>query len=105
MFFSLSNETSNDTRSFQLTDLQVLYRANQDNASIQHHFEDIFVRFETQKCTFAPKIRQQWRQQFLGFAEECQKRNLSQEIVTFALMLADHAYKLPERMYMDCYLK
>lgn len=96
---SLINESSQNNRSFQLTDLHVLYDRNLNKTVIEQHFEELFVRFETQKRHFPSLMRPKWRQQFLDFAEECRKRNLSQEIISFAIQLADHAYKLPERKY------
>ena len=93
------NESTRSNRTFQLTDLHVLYQKNHTNASLQASFEDLFVRFETQKSRFPPNTRPRWRQDFIDFAEDCRKRNLSEEIISFVMKLADHAYKLPERMH------
>jgi hypothetical protein len=66
--------------------------------SIEQDLKDLFLRFEINKSNFSSNVRRLWRQRFSDLAQECQKRNVSQEIVSFAIKLADHAYKLPERM-------
>jgi hypothetical protein len=76
----------------------MLCNGSQNMKSIKQDLEDLFARFEINKSNFSSNIRRIWRQRFSDFAEECQKQNVSQEIVSFAVKLADHAYKLPERM-------
>jgi len=66
--------------------------------SIEQHLKDLFERFEINKSHFSSNVRRLWRQRFSDLAQQCQKRNVSQQIVSFAIKLADHAYKLPERM-------
>ncbi len=76
----------------------MLCNVSQHIPSIEIYLKDLFVRFEIIKSSFPSNVRQLWRQRFSNLAEECQRRNFSQEIVSFAFKLADHAYKLPERM-------
>ncbi len=76
----------------------MLCNGNQNITSIEQYLKDVFDRFEITKSSFPSNIRRLWRQRFSDLAEECQLRNISQEIVSFAIKLADHAYKLPERM-------
>jgi hypothetical protein len=76
----------------------MLCNGNQHIPSIEIYLKDLFVRFEIIKSSFPSNIRHLWRQRFSDLAGECQRRNFSQEIVSLAMKLADHAYKLPERM-------
>jgi hypothetical protein len=76
----------------------MLYHRSQNMTSIEQDLKDLFVRFEINKSNFSSNVRRLWRQRFSDLAQECQKRNVSQEILSFAIKLADHAYKLPERM-------
>ena len=92
------NETLKHNHTFELTNLQMLCNGSQNITSIEQHLEDLFVRFEINKGSFPPNIRRLWHQRFSDLAKECQRRNVSQEIVSFAIKLADHAYKFPERM-------
>jgi hypothetical protein len=94
----LVNETSKQINTFQLTDLKMLCNINQHLTSIEQHLKDLFIRFEINKSSFSSNVRHLWHQRFSDLAEECQRRNGSQQIVSFAIKLADHAYKLPERM-------
>ncbi|CAF4622730.1 unnamed protein product, partial [Rotaria socialis] len=93
---SLVNETSKHNNTFDLDNLEMLCHGNQTMTNIEQHLKDLFVRFEISKSNFSSNVRRLWRQRFSDLAEECQKRNVSQEIVSFAIKLADHAYKLPE---------
>jgi hypothetical protein len=76
----------------------MLCNINQHLTSIEQHLKDLFVRFEINKSSFSSNVRHLWHHRFSDLAEECQRRNGSQQIVSFAIKLADHAYKLPERM-------
>lgn len=96
--FSLINETSKHNHTFESTNLQMLCNGSQNMKSIEKDLNDSFARFEINKSNFSSNIRRLWRQHFSGLAKECQKQNASQEIVSFAIKLADHAYKLPECM-------
>ncbi len=96
--FSLVNETLKQINTFELTTLKMLCNGNQHIRSIEQYLKDLFVRFEIIKSSFSSNVRHLWHHRFSHLADECQRRNISQEIVSFALKLADHAYKLPERM-------
>jgi hypothetical protein len=76
----------------------MLCHRSQNMTSIEQHLKDLFERFEINKSNFSSIGRRLWRQRFSDLAQECQKRNVSREIVSFVIKLADHAYKLPERM-------
>lgn len=94
--YSLANEALKYNDTFELTDLDVLCDGSLAAANIDHHFNKSFVRFEVLKSRFSINTRCLWRQRFLHLAEHCKKRNGSREIISLAMKLADHAYKLPE---------
>ncbi|CAF0816461.1 unnamed protein product [Adineta steineri] len=93
---SLINETLNHNHTFTLTEVEMLCHESQNMRNIEQHLEDLFIRFEINKSNLSSNVRRLWRQRFSDLAEECQKRNVSQEIVSFLIKLVDHIYKLPE---------
>ncbi len=96
--FSLANETSKHNNTIELSNLEMLCNTNQSMASIEQRLRSLFIQLEINKINYPSNVRRLWRQRFSDLAEQCQKQNFSKEIVSFAMKLADHAYKLPERM-------
>ncbi|CAF1478778.1 unnamed protein product [Adineta ricciae] len=93
---SLANESLTYNYTFDLTHLQMLCNGNRKTTNLDQYFNETFVHFESIKGNFSTDTRRSWRQRFSDLAQECQKQNVSQEIVSFIMKLADHAYKLPE---------
>jgi hypothetical protein len=87
---------SNDT--IELNDIEMLCHSNRSMASIEQYLRDVLTKFEIYKSQFFPITRVSLRQRFTQLAEKCRKQNASEQIVSIAMELADHAYKLPERM-------
>lgn len=82
----------------ELTNLEMLCHTNQNMTSIEQHLTNLLIKFEINKSKFSSNNRRLLRQRFTNLAEQCQNRNTSKEIISLAMTLADHAYKLPERM-------
>jgi hypothetical protein len=80
------------------TDIEMLCHENRTMTSIEEHLQDLLFKFDICKSKFSADNRRLLRQRFSYLAEQCQKRNASNEIVYLTKKLADHAYKLPERM-------
>jgi hypothetical protein len=66
--------------------------------SIEQYLTELITKFEITKSQFSPDIRRSLRQRFTNLAEQCEKLNTSKKVIILAMNLADHAYKLPERM-------
>ena len=82
-------------------DLDRLCHSNQTMKSIERYLTKLLTKFEINKSQFSPSSRISLRQRFSYLAELCQKKNASKKIVSLARKLADHCYKLPERMLSE----
>ena len=94
----MANESLINKTNVDLTNIEELCHENPNMKSVEEHLRDLLVKFEICKSKYSAKSRCLLRQRFSNLAEQCQKRNASKEIVSLAMNLADHAYKLPERM-------
>jgi hypothetical protein len=94
----LANENVIKNTTIELTHLEMLCDNNQTMSSIRQNVIDLYNEFEKCKSKFSANDRRLLRQRFVQLAARCQKQNASKDIVSFAIELADHAYKLPERM-------
>jgi hypothetical protein len=81
-----------------LTNIEMICHENQNMTTIEEYLQNLLLKFDICKSKFSADNRRLLRQRFSYLAEQCQKRNASNEIVYLTKKLADHAYKLPERM-------
>ncbi|CAF4210934.1 unnamed protein product [Adineta steineri] len=63
---------------------------------IEQYLKNFESIFEIQKSQFSINDRLLLRQRFINLTEQCQKQNVSKQIILLTMTLADHAYKLPE---------
>jgi GTPase SAR1 family protein len=82
----------------ELTDIEILCYNNRNMNSIEQYLTKLVTQFEINKGQFSLDTRLLLRQRFIDLAEQCQKRNASKQVISLTMKLADHAYKLPERM-------
>jgi hypothetical protein len=94
----LANKNLIKNTDVAVTNIDMLCHENRTMTSIEKHLQDLLFKFDICKSKLSADNRRLLRQRFLHLAEECQKRNASNEIIYLAKKLADHAYKLPERM-------
>jgi hypothetical protein len=94
----LANESLINNNIIELTNLERLCDNNQNMTSIEQHLTSLLLKFEINKSKFSSNNRRLLRQRFSHLAEQCQNRNGSKEVISLAMKLANHAYKLPERM-------
>lgn len=97
--FRLANETSNRNNTLDLTYLATLCDTNQNHANIGQYLRNVLLQLELVKTNYSSNDRRSLRQRFSNLAEQCRKRNVSKDILSFVMQLADRAFKLPERMY------
>ncbi len=98
MLFRLAKERLNNNNTIELTDVEMLCRNNRNMTSIEQYLTELVTEFEITKSRFSPDIRRSLRQRFTNLAQQCEKLNASKKVIILAMNLADHAYKLPERM-------
>jgi hypothetical protein len=96
--FRLANRELKSNDTIELNDIEMLCHSNQSMASIEQYLTNLLTKFEIHKSQFLPNTRVSLRQRFTQLADQCQKQKASKKIVSIAMELADHAYKLPERM-------
>ncbi len=71
---------------------------SQSTALIEERLTKLFFKFEKIKNQLSMNIRLSLQRRFSLLAHQCKHRSDSKQIVFLAMQLADHAYKLPERM-------
>ena len=81
-----------------LTNIEMLCDVDQSMQSIEQDLTYLLMKFDIVKSQFSSHARRSLRQRFSHLAEQCQKRNAPKQIVSLAINLADHAYKMPDRM-------
>jgi hypothetical protein len=96
--FRLANRELKSNDTIELNDIEMLCHSNQSMASIEQYLTNLLTKFEMHKSLFLPNTRVSLRRRFTQLAEQCQIQNASNQILSIAVKLADHAYKLPERM-------
>jgi len=97
--FSLANTSLINNHTIELrSNLEMLCHNNQNMTSIEQYLTDLLIKFKINKSKFSVNSRRLLRKRFSQLAEQCQMQNASKEIILLAIKLADHAYKLPERM-------
>jgi len=82
----------------EFIDIETLCQTNQPRVIIEDRLSYLLAEFKKRKSQFSVIMRRALRQRFTYLAEQCQKRNDTKQIIFLAMSLADHAYKLPERI-------
>jgi hypothetical protein len=96
--FRLANQALKNDDTIELNNIEMLCHSNRSMASIEQYLTYLLTKFEIHKSQFLPNARVSLRRRFTQLAEHCRIQNASNQILSIALKLADHAYKLPERM-------
>ncbi len=94
----MSNTSLINNHTIELTNLETLCYNNQNMTSIKLYLTNLLIKFEISKSNFSANSRRLLRERFSQLAEKCKMQNASKEIISIEMKLADHAYKLPERM-------
>ncbi|CAF1165390.1 unnamed protein product [Adineta steineri] len=92
----LGDYISQNNYTIDLTDLDMLCHKNENMTKIEQYLKNFQSQFEIQKSKFSTNDRVLLRQRFINLTEQCQKQNVSKQIILLIMTLADHAYKLPE---------
>ena len=79
----------------------MLCHNNSNMTDIEQYLKNLLIEFEVHKSEFSPSNRHLLRQRFTHLVQQCKYQNASKEIISLGMTLADHAYKLPERMYIN----
>lgn len=95
--FRLANESLINNNTIEWNHFEILCRDNQTLDSIRQNLTNFYNEFEKNKGKFSANNRRLLRQRIVQLAEQCQKQNISKDVISFAMELANHAYKLPER--------
>ncbi len=94
--FRLAEENLRKKSIIELTDLKILYDNNENKTNAEEYLTKLIADFDVSKGDLSPSDRHLMRQHFLTLAEQYQKHNNSERVVSLVQILADHAYKLPE---------
>jgi hypothetical protein len=96
--FSLAKKNLINNTHIILANIEIICHGNRRLAAIGEHFKSLISKFIICKSKFSADTRRLLRQRFLNLTEQCQKRHIPNKIVAIAKRLAEHAYRLPERM-------
>ena len=99
--FSLTNQRLNANHTMKLVELETLCQSNRSMTNVEQHLTSLLARFEISKSQFASSIRIEFHQRFARLMDQCQHRNASDRVISLVNLLANHAFKLPERMLQE----
>ncbi|CAF3765367.1 unnamed protein product [Rotaria sp. Silwood1] len=94
----LANESLKNNNTIELIDFGILCHNNQSMKNIAQYLINLLRKFQRNKSQFSSTIRISLRQRFSTLIEQCQEQHAPKLIILLIMKLADHAYKLPERM-------
>ncbi|CAF3220411.1 unnamed protein product [Rotaria socialis] len=93
---TLLNQSLEKNTTNEFIDFETLFHHNQTMINIENYLTNLLTKFEINKSQFSSASRISLRQRFCDIAKEYQQRNVSKNVTSIIMKLADHAYKLPE---------